>query len=198
MLCSVFTEKSIYIKHWGTYVIAMDEKQLIDGCINGNRQAQKALYDKYANRMMAVCLRYMKDTEDARDLLQEGFIRLFINISRYMGEGSFDGWVRKIFVNCALERLRQPDVLRNADNIEETGYMDIPDDSEVAQLPASEIMALVSSLPDGFRTVFNLFAIEGYSHKEIGQKLQITESTSRSQYMRARKMLQKMILKNDR
>ena len=172
----------------------MDEKQLIEGCINGDRKAQKALYDKYSRRMMAVCLRYVKDMEDARDLLQEGFIKLFTNIHKYAGEGMFDGWVRKIFVNCALEQLRQQDVLRNADDIEETGYSDIPDDSTLAQLSADEIMAYVRSLPDGFRTVFNMFAIEGYSHKEIAEKLNITESTSRSQYMRARKLLQKMIL----
>lgn len=171
----------------------MDEKQLINGCINGDRKAQKALYDRYANRMLAVCLRYVNDTEDARDLLQEGFIRLFANISQYLSEGSFDGWVRKIFVNCALERLRHPDILRNADDIDETDYMDLPDES--IPFSAAEIMGLVRSLPDGFRTVFNLFAVEGYSHKEIAQKLHITESTSRSQYMRARKMLQKMILK---
>jgi len=174
----------------------MDEKQLIKGCINNDRKAQQALYDKYSGRMMAVCLRYVKDTEDARDLLQEGFIKLFMNIHRYTGDGLFDGWVRKIFVNCALERLRQQDVLRNADDIDETDYADIPDESTVSQLSADEIMVYVRSLPDGFRTVFNMFAIEGYSHKEIGEKLNITESTSRSQYMRARKLLQKMILQN--
>jgi len=174
----------------------MDEGQLIDGCIKNDRKAQKALYDKYSKRMMAVCLRYVKDTEDARDLLQEGFIKLFTNIHSYSGDGSFDGWVRKIFVNCALERLRHQDVLRNADDIEETDYAEIPDESTVSQLSAEEIMAYVRSLPDGFRTVFNMFAIEGYSHKEIGEKLHISESTSRSQYMRARKLLQKKILQN--
>ena len=174
----------------------MDEKQLIKGCINNDRKAQKALYDKYSKRMMAVCLRYVKDTEDARDLLQEGFVKLFMNIHTYIGDGLLDGWVRKIFVNCALERLRHQDVLRNADDIDETVYADIPDESSVSQLYADEIMACVQSLPDGFRTVFNMFAIEGYSHKEISEKLNITESTSRSQYLRARKMLQKMILQN--
>ena len=172
----------------------MDEKQLIDGCVNGNRKAQKALYDKYSNRMMAVCLRYVKDMEDARDLLQDGFIKLFSNIHQYMGEGSFDGWVRRIFVNCALERLRQQDILKNADDIYDTDYADIQDENTVSSLSAEEIMAYVRALPDGFRTVFNMFAIEGYSHKEIGNMLHITESTSRSQYMRARKMLQKMML----
>ena len=176
--------------------MTMSEKQLIDGCINGDRKAQKALYDKYSRRMMAVCLRYVKDIEDARDLLQEGFIKLFSNIEKYSGEGSFDGWVRKIFVNCALERLRQNDILKGADDINDINIMEIPDESAVSQLSSDEIMMHVRSLPDGFRTVFNLFAIEGYSHKEIGEKLNITESTSRSQYMRARKILQKMILKN--
>jgi len=174
----------------------MDEKQLIEGCINGDRKAQKAMYDKYSKRMMAVCLRYMKDTEDARDLLQEGFIKLFSNIHTYAGEGIFDGWVRKIFVNCALERLRQQDVLKNAEDIDTIDYTGIPDESTVSQMSAEDIMVFVRSLPDGFRTVFNMFAIEGYSHKEIGEKLNITESTSRSQYMRARKILQKMILQH--
>ena len=172
----------------------MDEKQLIEGCINGDRRAQKALYDKYSRRMMAVCLRYVKDMEDARDLLQEGFVKLYTNISKYSGEGSFDGWVRKIFVNNALERLRQNDILKNADDINDIDYADIADESATEQMSSDEIMTFVRSLPDGFRTVFNLFAIEGYSHKEIGDKLNISESTSRSQYMRARKILQKMIL----
>jgi len=174
----------------------MDEKQLIEGCINGDRKAQKALYDKYSRRMMAVCLRYVKDFEDARDLLQEGFIKLFTNIHTYAGDGIFDGWVRKIFVNCALERLRQQDILKNASDIYETEYTNIPDESTLSQLSAEDIMTYVRSLPDGFRTVFNMFAIEGYSHKEIGERLNITESTSRSQYMRARKILQKMILQD--
>ena len=175
----------------------MDEKQLIEGCINGDRRAQKALYDKYSRRMMAVCLRYVKDMEDARDLLQEGFVKLYTNISKYSGEGSFDGWMRKIFVNCALERLRQNDILKNADDISDINYADIADESTVTQMSSDEIMMYVRSLPDGFRTVFNLFAIEGYSHKEIGNMLNISESTSRSQYMRARKILQNKILKNE-
>ena len=175
----------------------MDEKQLIDGCIRGDRKAQKALFNKYSNRMLAVCLRYVNDIEDARDLMQEGFIKLFSNIHQYKGGGLFDGWVRKIFVNCALERLRQQDVLRNAVDITDLEYTDIPDETTVSQLSADEIMVYIRSLPDGFRTVFNMYAIEGFSHKEIGQKLNITESTSRSQFMRARKMLQKMILQTD-
>ena len=173
----------------------MDEKQLIEGCVNSDRRAQKALYDKYSRRMMAVCLRYVKDQEDARDLLQEGFVKLYTNIHKFSGEGSFDGWVRKIFVNCALERLRQNDILKNANDISDIDYADIPDDEATSDISSDEIMMYVRSLPDGFRTVFNMFAIEGFSHKEIGAELNISESTSRSQYMRARKMLQKMIIK---
>lgn len=174
----------------------MDETQLIKGCIDGDHRAQKALFDKYSRKMMGVCLRYVKDTEDARDLMQEGFIKVFTNIQKYSGDGSFDGWVRKIFVNCALERLRQHDVLRDAGDINEMNYMDIPDETEVSAISSEELMSYVRSLPEGFRLVFNMYAVEGYSHKEIGEMLHISESTSRSQYMRARKLLQKMILKN--
>ena len=173
----------------------MDEKQLIEGCINGDRRAQKALYDKYSRRMMAVCQRYLRDIEDARDLMQEGFIKLYTNIQKYSGEGSFDGWVRKIFVNCALERLRQNDILKHADDISDNYYAEMPDEDATSDISSDEIMMYVRSLPDGFRTVFNMFAIEGYSHKEIGEELNISESTSRSQYMRARNMLQKMMIK---
>jgi RNA polymerase sigma-70 factor (ECF subfamily) len=175
-------------------VVTMDEKQLIKSCIDGDRKAQKALYDKYSRKMMGVCLRYVKDVEDARDLMQEGFIKLFTNLRTYTGNGSFDGWVRKIFVNSALERLRHHDVLKDAGDIDNADYADIPDGTLVSDLSSDELMSYVRSLPDGFRMVFNMFAIEGYSHKEISEKLRITESTSRSQYARARKLLRKMIL----
>ncbi|MDR0699936.1 MAG: sigma-70 family RNA polymerase sigma factor [Tannerella sp.] len=174
----------------------MDEKQLIKGCINGDRKAQKVLYDKYSRKMMGVCLRYVKDTEDARDLMQEGFIKLFTNLGTYTGNGSFDGWVRKIFVNCALERLRHHDILRDAGDIDDANCAEIPDETFVSKISSDELMSYVKSLPDGYRMVFNMFAIEGYSHKEISEKLHILESTSRSQYARARKLLQKMILNN--
>ena len=174
----------------------MDEKQLIKGCIDGDHRAQKALFDKYSRKMMGVCLRYVKDMEDARDLMQEGFIKVFTNIRKYSGDGSFDGWVRKIFVNCALERLRQHDVLRDAGDINEMNYMDIPDETEVSAISSEELISYVRSLPEGFRLVFNMYAVEVYSHKEIGEMLHISESTLRSQYMLARKWLQKMILKN--
>ena len=162
----------------------MNELQLIEGCRKGERRAQKELYDAYSRKMMGVCLRYVNDRETARDLLQDGFVKIFTSMDSYTGSGSFEGWMRKIFVNCALEYLRKSDVLREAIQ---------PDSSAISDMSAAELMNLVKELPVGFRTVFNMFAIEGYSHKEISEMLNITESTSRSQYTRAKQLLQRRI-----
>lgn len=142
---------------------------------------------------MGVCLRYVDDRETARDLLQDGFVKVFTGLDSYAGSGSFEGWMRRIFVNCALEYLRRSDVLREATDLENTAELIHPDSSAISDLSAAELMRLVSELPTGFRTVFNMFAIEGYSHKEIGEMLGITESTSRSQYTRAKQLLQRRI-----
>lgn len=143
--------------------------------------------------MLAVCLRYVNDMETARDLLQDGFVRVFTNIHSYTGSGSFEGWLRKIFVNGALEYLRKSDVLRESTDLENSAELVQPDSSAIENLSAAELMKVIQELPAGFRTVFNMFAIEGYSHKEISEALGITESTSRSQFTRARQLLQKRI-----
>lgn len=171
----------------------MNEEQLIKGCRKGDRLAQKELYEKFSRKMMGVCLRYANDRETARDLLQDGFVKVFTNIDSYSGMGSFEGWMRRIFVNCALESLRKSDVLREASDLDNSWDLVEPDASVIEHLSAQELMSLIQELPPGFKAVFNLFAIEGYSHKEIGDMLQITESTSRSQYTRARQLLQKTI-----
>ena len=171
----------------------MNEQQLIEGCRKGDRRAQKELYDTYSRKMMGVCLRYVDDRETARELLQDGFVKVFTGLDSYAGSGSFEGWMRRIFVNCALEYLRRSDVLREATDLENTAELIHPDSSAISDLSAAELMRLVSELPTGFRTVFNMFAIEGYSHKEIGEMLGITESTSRSQYTRAKQLLQRRI-----
>lgn len=171
----------------------MDEQQLIEGCRKGERRAQKELYEMYSRKMMGVCLRYVSDRETARDLLQDGFVKVFTNINAYSGVGSFEGWMRKIFVNCALEYLRKSDVLREATDLDNTSELVQPDSTVISDLSAAELMKLVQELPAGFRTVFNMFAIEGYSHKEISEMLNITESTSRSQFTRARQLLQRRI-----
>lgn len=171
----------------------MNEQQLIEGCRCGDRLAQKELYERYSRKMMGVCLRYVSDRETARDLLQDGFVKVFTSVDSYSGIGSFEGWMRKIFVNCALEYLRKSDVLREADELGNTVELVHPDSSVLSELSAAELMNLVRGLPSGFRTVFNLFAIEGYSHKEISEMLDITESTSRSQFTRAKQLLQRKI-----
>ena len=142
---------------------------------------------------MGVCLRYVNDRETARDLLQDGFVKIFTSIGSFSGIGSFEGWMRKIFVNCALEYLRKSDVLREATDLDNTAELVNADSSAISDISAAELMNMVKELPAGFRTVFNLFAIEGYSHKEIAEMLDITDSTSRSQYTRAKQLLQKKI-----
>lgn len=171
----------------------MDEKQLIEGCRNGKRLAQKDLYETYSRRMMGVCLRYVSDRETARDILQDGFVKVFTGIESFSGVGSFEGWMRKIFVNCALEHLRKSDVLRESTDLDNTAELVHPDSNVISELSAAELMKLIQELPVGFRAVFNMFAIEGYSHKEISELLNITESTSRSQYTRAKQVLQRKI-----
>lgn len=173
----------------------MNEQQLIEGCKKGDRRAQKELYDTYSRKMMGVCLRYVNDRETARDILQEGFVRVFTALHSYSGIGSFEGWMRKIFVNSALEYLRRSDVLREATDWDHTAEQPHTESTVIDRLSAAELMEVVNSLPTGFRTVFNLFAVEGYSHKEIGEMLAITESTSRSQYSRAKQLLQRKINK---
>ena len=171
----------------------MNERDLITACAKGNIVAQRQLYDNYAAKMLGVCLRYAGTYEAARDLLHDGFIRVFNKIKTYRGEGSFEGWMRKLFVNTALEYLRKKDALKN--------YEDYPvsvpatDYSVFEKISADELMEKIAALPDGYRAVFNLYAIEGYSHQEIAGLLHITESASRSQYTRARNCLQKMIQK---
>ncbi|MEG1748549.1 MAG: sigma-70 family RNA polymerase sigma factor [Tannerellaceae bacterium] len=171
----------------------MNEQQLIEGCRKGDRRAQQELYETHSRKMMGVCLRYVNDRETARDLLQDGFVKVFGCIDAYSGLGSFEGWMRKIFVNCALEYLRKSDVLREAADLDSTAELIHPDSSALSDLSAAELMKMIQELPAGFRAVFNLFAIEGYSHKEIGEMLNITESTSRSQFTRAKQLLQRRI-----
>ena len=171
----------------------MKENQLIAGCLKGDRKAQKELYDLYSRKMMGVCLRYVNDRETARDLLQDGFIKVYTTMHSYTGSGAFEGWMRMIFVNGALEYLRKTDVLRNSADIGSLSEQVGENETAVSKLSTEELMGLIKQLPDGFRTVFNLYAIEGYSHKEIAGMLHITESTSRSQYVRARQWLQEQI-----
>ncbi|MBO6518349.1 MAG: RNA polymerase sigma factor [Bacteroidia bacterium] len=170
------------------------DEELIKGCIREDRHMQGLLYQKYADKMFAVCLRYSNSREEAEDVLQEAFIKIFDKISKFRQEGSFEGWMRRIMVNTAL---RSWD--KRARKFEPGNLDDITEPAQPAHvldgIGAKEIMQMIRRLPEGYKVVFNLFAVEGYSHKEIGELLNINESTSRSQYARARKNLMQMIEK---
>jgi RNA polymerase sigma-70 factor (ECF subfamily) len=173
---------------------SMDE-QLIKKCIKKDIRAQRQLYEKYAPLMMSVCLRYVRDREIAQNLLQDGFVKLFDKLHTYSGSGSFVGWMRKIFVNTALEYLRHNDVFKYSTDVDFAFGIESEEESPVDKISADELMQCITELPPGFRTVFNMFAIEGYTHAEIAEQLGIQEGTSRSQYARARTLLQQKVLK---
>ena len=176
----------------------MEEELLIKRCINGEPSAQRKIYEKYAPSMLAVCMRYVKNKEVATDLMHDGFIRLFTKIDTYSGTGVFAGWVRRIFVNTALEYLRHNDALRFSVDIDSAVYLSSEDWSVIDKISADELMGYITELPDKFRTVFNMYAVEGYSHAEIAKELNIQEVTSRTQYARAKQALQKIIKENSK
>lgn len=167
----------------------MTEKQIINNCQNGIKSSQYELVRRYSQMLMTVCRRYAPDESIAKDILQESLIKIFKNIDAYQATGSFEGWMRKITVRCALHWLRKT-YLGKETQIAEMNESGI--EPEIwSKLGTEEIIQLIQDLPDGFRTVFNLYTIEGYSHKEIGEMIGISESASRSQLSRARKLLQK-------
>lgn len=171
-----------------------EEQQLIDGCKNCEPWAQKKMYELHASTMMSVCVRYVSDKEDAKDLLQDGFIKVFTKIDTYTAVGCFEGWMRRIFVTTALEYLRRNDALKQSANIDEyEDFIEYENVTIMEKISADDLMACIAGLSDGYRTVFNMYAIEGYSHQEIAKALNISENTSRSQFMRARKILQKNV-----
>jgi len=168
----------------------MSDEQLLEALSREDATAQRQLYDRYAGKMFGVCMRYAKSTEEAEDFLQDGFIRVFRKLSSYKGEGSLEGWIRKVMVNTCLEHLRSQKISwENIGPLEEpVEDYQIPDHLEV-----KDLLQLIRLLPPGYGTIFNLFAIEGYGHKEIGEMLGISENTSKSQYSRARAQLLIMI-----
>ena len=171
--------------------------KLIESCIKGDRAAQKALYDRLAPRMFPLCIRYVGDRALAEDILQDGFITLFTRLDSYKGEGSFEGWARRIFVTTALMSLRKKDALKMSEDLEAARSLRAETTSQTQNIGYKELMKLIMTLPPGFRTVFNMYAIEGYSHKEISEMLGITETTSRTQLSRARIWLQNKIKKRE-
>ena len=169
------------------------EQKLISACTRGDRKAQKQLYEMLAPQMFSVCLRYVGDRAQAEDLLQDGFVTLFEKLDTYKGEGSFAGWARRVFVNTSLMWLRKKDALRMSEDLETVRSLSSGSADPVADIGYRELMDLIAQLPPGFRTVFNLYVIEGYSHKDIADELGISEVTSRTQLSRARLWLQEKI-----
>jgi RNA polymerase sigma factor (sigma-70 family) len=170
----------------------LNEQELVEGCKAQNPRIQKEVYEKYSRGMYALCLRYVKDTAEAEDILIIGFRKVFDRIHQFRGDGSFPGWIRRIMVNECLAYLEKNKALFQdigMSNILPSGYWQKPSD----ELEVDDLMNLINSLPTGYKSVFNLYAIEGYSHQEIAEKLQITVGTSKSQLSRARIHIQRMI-----
>ncbi len=167
--------------------------KLIQGCIKGHRFAQSRLYELFAPKMLTVCLRYSKNKQEAEEILQEGFMKVFTFLHQFNFEGSFEGWIRKIMVNCALQKYRTNARLYAVADIE-TNELEIADrDSIIAQIGIKELLNMVQSLPPGYRLVFNLFVFEGMKHREIAIQLGISEGTSKSNLSDARALLQKAV-----
>ncbi len=169
------------------------QKQLLEGCLCGDRNCQLQLYNMFSSKMFSVCLRYAHDYHEAEDYLQEGFIRVFKNLKQYNHTGVFEGWIRRIFVNTAIEHYRKNNPLFCVSDVVPGRFGSI-NESALQHLIADDLIEMIQRLSPGYRTVFNLYAIEGYSHKEIGELLNINEGTSKSQLARARILLQKMLV----
>jgi RNA polymerase sigma-70 factor (ECF subfamily) len=169
----------------------LNEKELIEGCRKGSRASQRALYDFYCRKMMVVCLRYAKSTAEAEDILQEGFVRVFQGLDGFRQDAKLETWMTRVMVNTALNHHRKKLYLFPMVDVEKADLTE--DEISLSGIHFSELLRMIQALPQGCQIVFNLFAIEGYSHQEIAEKLGISEGTSKSQYARARMLLQERI-----
>jgi RNA polymerase sigma factor (sigma-70 family) len=171
----------------------MTEEIILQRCQKNDAAAQQLLYQKYSPKMLSVCYRYAKSREDAEDMLQEGFVKVFMQISRYEYRGSLEGWILKIIVHTCINHLKKYKKFNDVVDLAYASNIIIREDNIPGIVQAKQIVECIRSLPIGYRTVLNLYAIEGYSHKEIGAMLDIEESTSRSQYTRAKNMLEEIL-----
>ena len=171
----------------------MTDQELVEACLKKNSSAQKELYDRFAGKMIGVCLRYSQGQDDAQDILQDGFIKVFEKLEQFSGKGALGGWIRMIMINTALIHIRKEK--RHAYQEEITDTMELTERyySVLDQMAADELIAIIQKLPVGYKTVFNLYAIEGFSHREIAEQLGISESTSKTQYFKAKTHLKKSI-----
>jgi RNA polymerase sigma-70 factor (ECF subfamily) len=175
----------------------MTEEMLVNACLKNNATAQQELYQRYSPKMLSVCYRYAKTREDAEDMLQEGFIKVFTQIKQFENRGSLEGWILRIMVHTSINHLKKHKKFNESLDLAFAGNIIIREDNIPGAIHAKQIVECIRALPMGYRTVLNLYAIEGYSHKEIATLLDIEESTSRSQYTRAKNMLEGILTKKN-
>jgi RNA polymerase sigma factor (sigma-70 family) len=174
----------------------MDEHRLVKDCLKGKPEAQRQLYEHFAKNMLGVCYRYTKSLKDAEDVLQDGFVKVFLGIHQFKFEGGLGAWIHRIMVNTALNFLKKNRKYRDEMVFTEQPLHPVASENPAVNLEAKELADLIRQLPHGYQTIFNLYAVEGFSHVEIGEMLGITDGTSRSQYARARALLINWIEKN--
>ncbi len=175
----------------------MTEEAILQGCLKNEAPAQKELYNRYSPKMLAVCYRFAHNREDAEDMLQEGFIKVFSQIHTFQNKGAFEGWIRRIVVHTCINSLKKNKRFNESVDIVFATGVQVREESIPSIVQAKQIVECIRILPIGYRTVLNLYAIEGYSHKEISVMLDIEESTSRSQYTRARQMLEEILIRKN-
>src|ERR1700733_7612299 len=173
----------------------MTEQAILTGCLNNDPVAQRELYNRYSPKMLSVCYRFAQNREDAEDMLQEGFIRVFTQINSFRNAGSFEGWVRRIIVHTCINFLKKYKKFSESLDLAYVTDIQVKEETIPSIMQARQIIECIRLLPVGYRTVLNLYALEGYSHKEIGEMLDIEESTSRSQYTRSKAMLEMILIR---
>ena len=173
----------------------MTEEAILQGCLKNNAAAQKALYEKYSAKMLVVCYRYAHNREDAEDMLQEGLIKVFSQIHTFENRGALEGWIRRIVVHTCINILKKNKRFNESVDLIHASSLQVREEAIPSIIQAKEVVECIRMLPIGYRTVLNLYAIEGFSHKEISSMLDIEESTSRSQYTRAKAMLEDVLVR---
>ena len=173
----------------------MTEEAILKGCLNNDTIAQRELYNKYSPKMLAVCYRFAHNREDAEDMLQEGFIKVFLQMHTFENRGAFEGWIRRIVVHTCINILKKNKKFNESVDIINATGVHVREETVTAIIQAKQVVECIRQLPMGYRTVLNLYAIEGYSHREISNMLDIEESTSRSQYTRAKAMLEDILVR---
>src|SRR5688500_14785142 len=175
----------------------MTEEAILAECLQNDAGAQRELYSKYSPKMLSVCYRFAHNREDAEDMLQEGFIKVFSQVHTFQNKGAFEGWVRRIMVHTCINHLKKNKKFNESVDLIHANGMQVREESVPSIVQAKQIVECIRLLPLGYRTVLNLYAIEGYSHKEISVMLDVEESTSRSQYTRAKQMLEDILIKKN-